>query len=498
MKRSATVFYFSIGILLTAFVYADDLASKSKSDLRAVDESRTLVPSPDAVILNPTNRPAAKSPSVEVSKAETQSGNESKPEPPLTTKQADSAKAPKDSVRQVFQKPSPSNASQDPSVIAALESTKSLERTLSVIYERFKNISGSFEQQEITNTDLKKVIEQMKPLVKAARADVTTLLHAAQDLMTELPHTKLSLEATARLYRQKSITYRDQQLRKITDTMANQFERLENDIPRKMRLTSDFIIELTEAHLLLAETDRCLNDTATAIQILTAGNNAPKPSQEGIAFQYRVKQYMTVLDEYRKKLATIPEQKESETPADSDREGPTLGSGQDNLTDKSPSTAGNEKKKDNTETANAKPIDPRARISSLTRDVLQANTTLRGSYIDPAGELPLQVTVRNRVGNRITGDIIVKTAYGLGYQRFSGTVNGNTFSLHVTYLSGPLMQSPETWQGQIDEELISGTWMTGTLDGKFHLHHNNQASGSAKPNTVSEVRSYIIQPGLVR
>lgn len=495
MNRFTTVLCFSIGILLTAFIYADDLASKPKSESRPVDESRTLVSSPEAVNANPTNRPFAKPPLDVASKGETQSGNETKPEPPLTTKQAASAK---NSVRQVFQKPSPSNASQDPSVIAALDSTKSLERTLSVIYERFKNISGSFEQQEITNTDLAKVTEQMRPLVKAARSDVTTLLHAAQDLMTELPHTKLSLEATGRLYRQKALSYRDQELRKITETMATQFERLENDIPRKMRLTSDFIIELTEAHLLLAEAERCLNDTATAMQILTAGNNAPKPSQEGIAFQYRVKQYMSVLDEYGKKLANIPEKQESGTPAVSDTRASSIETGQDNLTDTQSKTSAKEKKKDNTETAEAKPIDTRARTTGISRDVLQANTTLRGSYIDPAGELPLQVTVRNRVGNRITGDIIVKTAYGLGYQRFSGTVNGNTFSLHVTYLSGPLMQSPETWQGQIDEELISGTWMTATLDGKFHLHLNKQASGTAISNTVSEMRRYLIQPGIVR
>ena len=478
MKRFVPIICLLIGVVATPLLYADDKPTASTADVKTTDVTKAPSSDPAPATVKPAQPPAApKSADKQATTENQKTKSETTDEPSLTKTGANTAKPVVDYLKQIFQKPSPSSAIQDPRVLSALDSTRSMEHALSVIHERFRTINDSYELRQSTNTDLKAVIAEMKPLVKAARTDVMYIMQSAQDMMAELPHNKLSLEATAKLYRQKAITYRDPALRKITEAVADEMERLENDVPRKMRLTADFILELTNVHSFLAETDRCLNDTATAMQILTAGNDEPKGSIEGIAFRIRVKQYMTILDEYGKKLGTIPEPEEAKEPSDSDKKSDSSESKEDKLPG---NPASSEKKKTEAEVADAKPNDTRLVPTSTSRDIFQPHTSLKGSYIDPTGVLPLQVNVRFRTGNQVSGDIVVTTAYGPGVQRFSGTVNEHTFSLHVTYVSGPLLENPETWEGRFHEENISGTWKSVLADGEFVLDYNPPKANTSK------------------
>lgn len=391
---------------------------------------------------------------------------------PGTIKSAiDALKAAAADPRNVFAKPAPTNATQDPAVIAALESTRSIERMLSVIHERFKSINDSYEKRASTNKDLKTVSEEMKPLVKAARTDVANVMQSAQDLIAELPHTKLSLESAALLFRQRAITYRDPELRKVTESMADELERLEQDVPRRMRLTADFILQLTDLHSFLAETDRCLHDTAAAMSILSAGADQPKASTQGVAFRIRIKQYMAAMDEYRKKLTEIPPAQSEEQEEESGAKNPGGSPKPAKTGESNVASSGKPAKDEAVNPPGYKPIDPRAAETAKVRDVLQPGTTFAGQYHDPQGLFPLQVSVRKRQGNRISGDIYTKTRYGLGHQRFTGFVTGSDFSLHVTYVSGPLVQTPETWQGRLNTEKIDGVWISNNTEGRFGLNY---------------------------
>jgi hypothetical protein len=385
--------------------------------------------------------------------------------------------------RAVFVRPTPINAGDDPRVIAAKESTKSIERTLATVREHLKTINESYDSRKKTTNDLKAVSVEMMPLVKVARVDAVTMMHAAQDLMITLPLTRDGLEQTARLYRQKAMVYKDKDLQKITDSLADEFDRLANDVPRRMQLTSDFILQMNELNTFLAEADRCLHDTAAAMEILNAGNEAPRASIEGIAFRLRVKQYMAVLDEYQKKLSAPPsaevQENEPEDPkkaaapvANRRRSSPLAPPLPDvDVREGAPAPAAKQNEKKDDDADALEPIDERAQHVKGQRDAMRPGTVLRGRYIEPAGLLPLQVVIRSRNGNRISGDIYVNTAYGQGNQKFTGEVNGDSFILNVRYGYGPLMKNPETWNGRLNSDKITGKWASDAYRGEFWLDY---------------------------
>ena len=501
MMRTLRLLCLTTSTLLSASVYADDVpkapsSPRTNSRLVVVQESTTDSPPPAADANKAPEAPQEVAPVAIQPSANPKPEDKPPAEPTLTTKGAEEESSNVATRQKVFQKPAPTNASHDPRMIAAMESTEAIERTLNIIKDRFKAINKSYEERVKTASDIKTVTEEMKPLVKAARTDIINVMQSAQDLIETLPQTKLGLEASARLFRQKAANYRDPALRKITEAMAEEMERREQDIPRKMRLTSDFILALNDAQALIIETDRCLNDTAAAMKILTAGIDSPQTSIEGVAFRIRIKQYMAILDEYGKNLSTLPEPEsaaEASAPKDStEKQEPkpdTKASPPIN-----PASSDKKDKKPESDIADRKPVPPGTAPASAKQDIFQPETTLRGIYADPTGALPLQVTIRNRQDNRISGDIYVQTASGIGHQRFAGRINDNTFSFHVTYVRGPLMQSPETWQGRLGEENISGNWINDAAEGEFRLNYNPPSTLSGKSNTVSAANSVSTEP----
>ena len=96
--------------------------------------------------------------------------------------------------------------------------------------------------------------------------------------------------------------------------MADEFDRLASDVPRRVSLTTTFIENLVETQEFLSETDRCLGDTKVALAILSSGIEPPVVSKESKVFRERLEQFLGVVDEYQSKLLSPEKPKASGPP----------------------------------------------------------------------------------------------------------------------------------------------------------------------------------------
>ena len=202
----------------------------------------------------------------------------------------------------MFEKPAPGGAGDDPRVIALQAATERITSSLTAVRGRLKDLRSRLDTKPQTEQDLAKAAAELKPLTVQAREDCDAILRAATDLKTELRTAAKGYSVTADLYRERAETIKDPSLKAVQLRMADEFDRLALDVPRRKRVAEEFIARLATMQDFLAEADRCLADTKTALAILSAGPEPVKASEEGKAFRRHLEQFLAVLEEYQSQL----------------------------------------------------------------------------------------------------------------------------------------------------------------------------------------------------
>lgn len=203
---------------------------------------------------------------------------------------------------EVFRRPAPHASSDDARVNNAKSTSDSINESLGVIRRRINELRKTYEAKVAAEKDLQKVADQLKLLVTAARGDCDAILRAAEDVRTELRYARGSYQTTADLYRERGQNYRDVNLQGVNFRMADEMDRLANDVPRRVRLTDSFIDQLYETRRFLADTERCLTDTKNALAILSAGPEPVQLSAEARFFRMQLEAFLQVVEEYQQKL----------------------------------------------------------------------------------------------------------------------------------------------------------------------------------------------------
>ncbi|RUL81687.1 hypothetical protein [Tautonia sociabilis] len=216
---------------------------------------------------------------------------------------------------EAFQAPAPVDAGDDPVVIRSSSTGDAIKDSLAAIHGRLAGLRSAYEEKASIEGDLATVDERLRPLLDAARADCDAILRAAEDLRAQLPIAQAGYASAAASYRQRAEGYRDQDLAEVTRGFAAEFDRLAADTPRRIELTDRFLRELKDAQAFLAETDRCLRDTAAALEVFSAGARAPAVSADARAFRRRLGEFIGVVLDYEERLLMRPHDRAGADPA---------------------------------------------------------------------------------------------------------------------------------------------------------------------------------------
>lgn len=234
-------------------------------------------------------------------KAEQQSPPRQPADPPSSRPQAAGG-----STERVFERPAPTEAADDPRVVSAQAAAERITGLLSAAHGRLTEMRSALGAKAATEADLKTAAETLKSLTTSARADCDGIARAARDLRSELRYAARGYEAAGELYRERARTYREPALRGVTVRMADEFDRLAADVPRRARLTDEFLGRLADIQEFLAEADRCLSDTRAALAILSAGPDPVRVSPESKVFRQQLEVYLGVVSEYQKRFLAPP------------------------------------------------------------------------------------------------------------------------------------------------------------------------------------------------
>lgn len=202
--------------------------------------------------------------------------------------------------------PAPTGAADDPRMQAAKDSTDVVMRSIRTIRERLATLRENYTAKVASAKDLKSMADGMGPLVAAARADCDLFLRVAGDVQHEFRYAATGYAAAARFYRERGRAYRDPELAAVNESLAANFDALARDVPRRARLTDDLIEQLTVTREFLADTDRCLRDSAAAFAALAAGPEPVTASPAGRAFKTQFEAFLAVVEDYLNALLGPP------------------------------------------------------------------------------------------------------------------------------------------------------------------------------------------------
>jgi len=346
---------------------------------------------------------------------------------------------------EAFRPPAGTAAGDDPRVAAAQSASDAIAESLEVIQQRLTDLKEAYETKADTEQDLRDAAERMKPLLASARSDCDAVMRAAKDVRFQLFYAGAGFANAAVSYRQRAEGYADPELKKVTLELAEQFDRHAADVPRRMELTDSFIAELVEVQQFLAETDRCLRDTATALSIFSAGNDEePKASFGGRVFRRRLEQFIAIVFEYQEKLSKRP---------------PPVAPAPD-------------------PTGRALPPPPPASHLGPPRvvdpsDPLRTGATLQGELGNPEMEfrMPVSMTIVSRDDDSFEaileyGDDGTSGRRGLGGQVAPG---GKFVTMWSLWHEGKVSPEAARYDLTLDGASLSGTWESPTYRGTLSL-----------------------------
>jgi hypothetical protein len=210
------------------------------------------------------------------------------------------------SAADVFQKPTPTEAAHDPRVMTLKATTDRITAALTTVRDRLKDMKTALETKSESETDLLKVAGDLKTLTGQAREDCDAIIRTAKDLREALLDAPRGYAVAAELYRGRAARLTDPTFRDVNLRMADEFDRLAAVTPQRVELTDRFIVQLADVQEFLAQADRCLGDTKTALEILTAGPSPVTVTAGSKAFRRHLEQFLALIEEYQQKLLAPP------------------------------------------------------------------------------------------------------------------------------------------------------------------------------------------------
>ncbi len=418
--------------------------------------------------------------------------------------------APSPTPAEVFVPPAPSESAHDPRVAAAASSTEAIGRSLETIRRRLQDVKVAFETKAETEQDLQAVAAKLKPLIDAAREDCDLVMRTAKDVLVQLPFAASGYEHAAKSYRERAEGYTDQDLKELTIRLADEFARLAEDIPRRTEMTENFIARLLEVQEFLAETDRCLDDTTTALAIFSAGKTAPEVSVEGKVFRKRLEQFIEIVFEYQETLlgkpkAVVPEPPKVEPKEPESQEPSRMTITTEAESDSTPSKeAASEsepkatawkpnrgtprgtpifeqipKTRPSTEVPRQKPrvTFPIVRAASLqvARRRLEPGAVLTGEVVNPAASFRGDAEFRIERWDVEAVEGVLSIDQG-SVQLIRGLLghlsdDGKTVHLRSVYWTGPIRPEPAEYFLSVNphEAILAGAWQTQNHSGTIRL-----------------------------
>lgn len=412
------------------------------------------------------------------------------------------------SKEEVFRKPVPRGAADDPRVSDATTAGDAVNESLAVIHQRLSALRATYDAKARTEGDLAAVTRRMRPLLSAARRDCDAVLRAAKDLRDQLPHARDGYAASAASYRIRAAGYRDPDLGRVTLKVAERFELEAAKVPERIALTETFIKRLEESQGFLAEADRCLRDTATALAVFSAGGPEPGGSDEGRTFRERLDQFIFVVAEYQEKIFGPRPPGEAADPgpeAPEEAETPPAPKDADAARGASPPASPDAKaakaeaelrrstdaieamlaasppKPEATSAARtsrpASPVNQAASGSAVvyterTADPLAAGSVLIGEVANPARAFrcATQLRIDRRSGHEFVGVMTYGPSGALGSRGVRGTIAaGGRLSMRSEWSAGGVSPEPIGYDGTLSGGTLSGTWRTATQRGQFRL-----------------------------
>lgn len=211
----------------------------------------------------------------------------------------DSSSSP-DLIKDVYVKPVLSEAPEHSSVITAKAYDEKIASSLAVIQKRLNKATLTLGEKSAIKGDVRKTIDLLLPLADDARNDIDTVIRVAEDIKFELQFAQKQHQATAEFFRARSNATTTDELRSINMQTAEWFDTLAADVPRRQKLTDEFLAELAVMRREVTETTRMLQDLRTAIIATEAGPDPLKLSLEGQTFQRQIEKFMDVLTKFHK------------------------------------------------------------------------------------------------------------------------------------------------------------------------------------------------------
>ena len=232
------------------------------------------------------------------------------------------AKRIQDGLKAVEHRPSFRSAEDDPEAVNARQRTQSLEEAMRSVHGRLNALRLALDGKELTgeekaelveklesltNEDLRKLVAELRSLMKDARAGCDDMIRRVEDFVQAAPSAGASYLALARGNRAKAAATADPAARVLLERLAGEMEWVGNDVPRRVEAAQSLLGEMRKTRLALAETAEALARAAANLEALGAGPRDTSVGSDVAVFTYvNVRRFIRLVERYAEELRPRP------------------------------------------------------------------------------------------------------------------------------------------------------------------------------------------------
>lgn len=188
----------------------------------------------------------------------------------------------------------------NPDVVAVRENNRRINASLASVKDRLANSKLTIDDKVLVEKDLLQAVDLLLPLSEGARGDVDGVTRFLEDIRFQLKTAERSYRNVAELYRFRSTHAQTDNVRSMYERIAEWFDTLAADVPRRQRITEEFLADLRATRDKLAEATRGLQDLRAAYSVFPPDNpDALKVSPEGKAFFNQVQAFLDAVRKYQ-------------------------------------------------------------------------------------------------------------------------------------------------------------------------------------------------------
>jgi hypothetical protein len=200
--------------------------------------------------------------------------------------------------------PPPENVG-DPN--ASVKKTNEVIRgNLRAIRERLSAARSEYKLNADIGSDLLGATEELLKLSGTARDDCDRMIRAADDIRWDLPRAAIGYKANADRCRLDAERTNDERMRGIHLQTAAMMDRYAAEVPRRMKVTEEFLASAKQTRALLAESERTLRVQWEAMVIGTTGAEKPAVRIETKVYMAQFEQFLSVVERFYREFGEPP------------------------------------------------------------------------------------------------------------------------------------------------------------------------------------------------